>query len=57
MLIKCVNEYNNLREAKEHMEMRKMSGTGTISSCLNLGYENYLLHETRRPLAQGVRYC
>ena len=40
-------------EAKEYMEMRKMSGIGTISSWLNLGYENYLLGETRRSSAQG----
>lgn len=43
MLIKYAHEYNDIREAKEYMEMRKMSGIGTISSCLNLRYKNYLL--------------
>ena len=39
MLIKYAHEYKDIREAKEYMEMRKMSGIGTISSCLNLRYK------------------
>ena len=30
MLIKYAHEYNDIREANEYMEMRKMSGIGTI---------------------------